>query len=70
MVNRLGVGPSRQSLRLPASLPTAGACRLVGPADLSGTEPTSRTRRLRVLPATDYCSRVSNDAGLVMGSWL
>ena len=53
-----------------ASLPTAGARRLVGPADWSGTEPTGRTRRLRVLPAADYCSRASNDAGLVMGSWL
>ena len=23
----------------------------------------------RVLPAADYCSRASNDAGLVMGLW-
>ena len=70
MVIQLGAGPSRQSLRLPAFLPTAGARRLVGPADWSSMEPTGRTRRLRVLPAADYCSCASNDAGLVMGSWL
>ena len=70
MVNQLGAGPSRRFLRLPASMLTCGARRLVGPADWSGTEPTGRTRRLRVLPAIDYCSRASNDAGLVMGSWL
>ena len=49
--------------------PTGGARRLVGPADWSGTEPTGRVRRGRVLPVVDYCSRDSNDAGLVMRSW-
>ena len=43
--------------------------RLLGPADWLGTEPTGRVRRGRVLPATDYCSRASDDAGLVMESW-
>ena len=70
MVNCMDIGPNCQSLRPPASLSTAGARRLVGPADWSGTEPTERTRRLRVLLAADYYSRASNDAGLVMGSWL
>ena len=32
-------------------------------------EPTGRVRRGQVLPAADYCSRASNDAGSVMGSW-
>ena len=70
MVNYLGAGPSRRSLRLLALLPTAGARRLVGPADWSGMEPTDLTRRWQVLSAANYCSRASNDAGLVMGSWL
>ena len=70
MVIRPGVGPGRQSLRPPASPPTAGARRLVGPADWSGTEATGRLRRSRVLPATDYCSRVANDACLVREAWL
>ena len=69
-VNCMDIGPSCQSLHPRALWLTAGAHRLVGPADWSGTEPTGRTRRLRVLPAADYCSRASNDAGLVMGSWL
>ena len=41
----------------------------VGPADWSGTEPTGCVRRGRVLPAADYCSRASNDVGLVIGLW-
>ena len=69
MVNYLGAGPSRQSLRLPALPLTAGARQLVGPTDWSGMGPTGRVRRGRALPATDYCSRSSDDAGLIMGSW-
>ena len=41
----------------------------MGPADWSGTEPTGRVHRGRVLPAADYCSRASDDAGLIMESW-
>jgi len=67
--NPAGRGPSRQCLRPPSSPPTVGARRLVGPADWLGTEPTGRVRRGRVLPAADYCSRASNDAGLIMESW-
>ena len=67
--NPAGRGPSRQSLWPPSYPPTPGARRLVGPADWLGTEPTGRVRRGRVLPAVDYCSRASNDAGSVMGSW-
>ena len=37
MVIRLGVGPSRLSLRLSSSLPTTGAHRLAGPADRPDT---------------------------------
>ena len=44
-------------------------CRPLGPADWPGTEPTCRIRHGRVLPATNYCSRASNDAGLIMRSW-
>ena len=44
-------------------------CRPLGPADRPGTEPTGRVRRGRVLPAADYCSRASDDAGLVKGLW-
>ena len=62
-------GPGCQRLRPPASPPTAGARHLAGPADRSGTEPTGRVRRGRVLPAVDYCSRASNDASSVMRSW-
>src|SRR4051812_36949572 len=69
MVIWLGAGPSRLSLRPPSSPPTAGARRLVGPADWSGTEPSGHVRRGRVLPTADYRSRASNDAGLVVGSW-
>ena len=69
MVIWLGAGPSRLSLRPPSSPPTTGAHRLVGPVDWPGMEPTGLVRRGRVLPAADYCSRASNDAGLVMGSW-
>ena len=63
MVIRLGAGPAvslsgRRLIR-----------RLLGPADWLGTEPTGRVRRGRVLPAADYCSRASNDAGSVMRSW-
>ena len=65
-----GVGPGRQSLWSSASPPTAGSRRLVGPADWSGTEPTCRPRRSRVLWAADYCSRNANDACLVRGAWL
>ena len=66
MVIRLGAGPfvSASDLRL--------LHRLLGPADWSdwsGTELTGRVRRGRVLPAADYYSRASDDAGLVMGSW-
>ena len=64
------VGPDCQSLWSPASPPTAGAHRLVRPADWSGTEPTGRLRRSQVLSALDHCCRVPNDAGLVMGLWL
>ena len=70
MVNRLGAGPSHQSLRLPASLPIAGACWLVGPTDWSGTELTGRTRRLRALLAADHCRHNANDTGLVGEAWL
>ena len=38
-------------------------------ADLPGMRPTALVRRGWVLPAADYCSRASNDAGSVMGSW-
>ena len=69
MVIQPGVGPGCQSLWSPASPPTAGACRLVGPAGWSGTEP-SRLHCSRVLPAADYCSRNANDACLVRGAWL
>ena len=41
----------------------------MGPTDWSGMEPTGRVRRGRVLSAADYCSRASDDAGLVMESW-
>ena len=41
----------------------------MGPADWLGVEPTGRVCRGRVLPAADYCSRASNDTGLVMGLW-
>ena len=68
--NSTGRGPSRQCLWPPISPPTAGARRLVGPADWSGTELSGRVRRGRVLPAADYCSRASDDAGLVRGVWL
>ena len=68
--NLAGRGPSRQCLWPPSSPPTAGARRLVGPTDWSGTEPTGRVRRGRVLPAADYCSHNANDAGLVRGAWL
>ena len=63
MVIRLGAGPavSASDLRL--------LRRLLGPADWSGTEPTGRVRRGRVLPAADYCSHTSDDAGLIMRSW-
>ena len=63
MVIRLDAGPAvnASGLRL--------LRRLVGPADWLGTEPTGRVRRGRVLPAADYCSRASDDAGLVMESW-
>ena len=70
IVIRPGVGPGCQSLWWPASPPAAWAHRLVGPADLSGTEPTGRLRRSRVLSATDHCSREANDAGSVRGAWL
>ena len=40
---------------------------LVGPADRPGTRASALVRRERVLPAADYCSRASNDAGLVSG---
>ena len=40
MVIWLGAGPSRLSHRPPSSLPTAGARRLLGPADWLGTEST------------------------------
>ena len=65
-----GVGPDCQCLWWPASPPAAGARRLVGPADWSGTEPTGRRRRSRVLSAADLCSCDTNDTGLVRGSWL
>src|SRR3954464_534804 len=39
-------------------------------ADWFGTELTGRARHLRVMPAVEHCSRASNDASLVMGSWL
>ena len=65
-----GVGPGCQSLWSPASPPTIWACRLVGTADWSGTEPTGSSCRSRVLPAADYCSRNANDACLVRGAWL
>ena len=65
-----GVGPGCQCLWSPASPPAAGARRLVGPADWSGTEPTGRPRRSRVLSAADHCSRDANDAGSVRGAWL
>ena len=63
MVIRLGAGPavSASGLRL--------LRRLLGPSDWPGTEPTGRVRRGWVLPAADYCSRASDDAGLIMGSW-
>ena len=63
MVIRLDAGPavSASGLRL--------LHRLLGPADWLGTEPTGRVRRGRVLPATDYCSRASNDVSFVMESW-
>ena len=61
MVIRLDAGPTvslsgRRLIR-----------RLLGPADWLGTEPTGRVRRGRVLPAADYCSRASDDAGLCRG---
>ena len=64
MVIRLDTGPavSASGLRL--------LHRLLGPADWLGTELTGRVLRGRVLPAADYCSHASNDAGFVMGSWL
>ena len=63
MVIRLDAGPAvslsgRRLIR-----------RLLGPADWLGTELTGRVCRRWVLPAVDYCSRASNDAGSVMGSW-
>ena len=66
----LGVGPGCQCLWSPASPPAAGARRLVSPADRSGTEPTDRSRRLRVLLAAGYCSRDANDVYLVREAWL
>ena len=65
MVIWMAVGPGCQCHWSPASPPAAGARRLVGPADWSGTEPTGRLRRLRVWSAADYCSRNANDAYLV-----
>ena len=50
-----GVGPGCQRLQPPASPPTAGARRLVGPADW--------------LVAV-HCSRVLSDGGLVILAWL
>ena len=61
-----GVEPGYQCLWSLA----AGARRLVGPADRSGTEPAGRSRRLRVLPAAGYCSRDANNAYLVREAWL
>ena len=63
MVIRLDAGPavSASGLRL--------LRQLLGPADWLGTEPTGRVCRRRVFPTADYCSRASNDAGLVMGLW-
>ena len=65
-----GVGPGCQCLWSPASPPAAGARRLVGPAAWSGTEPTSRSRLLRVLSAADHYIHNANDAGLVGEAWL
>ena len=67
IVIRPGVGPDYQSLWPPASPPTAGARRLVGPADWSGTEPTGRSRSSRVLLAAQLCSDARNDACFVRG---
>ena len=64
MVIRLGPGPSRQCLCLPASPPAAGSRWLVGPAGcrLLGRQagPTAW-----VLSAAAYCSRASDDEGFV-----
>ena len=61
-----GAGPGYQCLRPPASLPTTGASRLVGPADRSDTEPTGRSRRWRVWLVASHYSRAADDAGLVI----
>ena len=62
MVIRLGVGPSRQCLRLPDSPPAAGARRLVGPpaAGLLADRPAPR---LGVLPVAGYYSLALDDKG-------
>ena len=53
MVIRPDAGPDCQCLQPPASLPTIGARRLVGPADWL---------------VAAYCSRVVGDEGLVIFS--
>ena len=70
MVILPGVGPGCQSLWSPASPPTVGARRLVGLAGWSGTEPTGRLRRSRVLLTVDYYSRAANDECSVGEVWL
>ena len=60
-----GAGPGCQCLWSSASPPAAGARRLVGPADWSGTEPTGRPPRWQVWLVADCCSHDANDIGLV-----
>ena len=67
VVIRLDARPSHKCLYLPASPPTAGARRLVGPADLPGMEPTALVHRGRVLPAADHCSHYLSC--LINGAW-
>ena len=70
MVIRLGSGPSRQCLRSPASPPAAGSRRLLGPADCwvlptAGYLVDRPVPSPRVLSVAAYCSRASDDEGLV-----
>ena len=73
MVIRLGSGPSRQCLRLPAPPLAGGSRRLVGPAGwwvppAAGYMVDRLAPPPRVLSAAAYCSLACDDEGFVEAS--